>query len=174
MDASDPLHLFDNDEHLEDDQNCSLPNHEPGTTASEFNGAFDQNDESEEDGEGQRDEASESRSEPEIRTRRSSAEKVCLNFNPCNSHWDIICRLGPRNAMPHVFWRYDHVIVDVHYSMHLSFEGSKMESQVRVPCPTCYKGNVFSEYRKNFTLTSNVAFNLVCWKPAQVPWSCLV
>ena len=124
--------------------------------------AFDQNDESEEDGEGQRDEASESWSEPEIRTRHSSVEKVCLNFNPCNFHWDIICRLGPRNAMPHIFRRYDHVIVDVHYSMHLSFEGSKMESQVQVPCPTCYKGNVFSEYRKNFTLTSNVAFNLVC------------
>jgi hypothetical protein len=73
MDASDPQHLFDNDEHLEDDQACSFPDHEPGMTASEFDGALDENTKSKEDDEGQKDEASES--EPEIRT---STKKVCL------------------------------------------------------------------------------------------------
>lgn len=79
MDAPDPRHLFDNDEHLEDDQDCSFPDHEPGTTASEFDGAFDENDENEEGGESQKDEASES--EPEVRTQRGSTKKVCLRFN---------------------------------------------------------------------------------------------
>ena len=76
MDASDPWHLFDDDECLEDDQDCSFPDHEPKTTASEFDGALDKSDKNEEGGE---DEASES--EPEIRTRHSSAKKVCLRFN---------------------------------------------------------------------------------------------
>jgi hypothetical protein len=75
MDVSDPQHLFDNDKHLEDDQGCSFPDYEPGTTASEFDGALDKDDESEEGG----DEASEP--EPEIRTRRSSTNKVGLRFN---------------------------------------------------------------------------------------------
>ena len=79
MDTSDPLHIFDNDEHLEDDQDCSFPDHEPGMTASEFNGALDEDDENEEGGESQKDEASEP--EPEIRTRRGSVKMVCLRFN---------------------------------------------------------------------------------------------
>ena len=76
MDALDPQHLFDDDEHLEDDQDSSFPDHEPETTASEFNGALDESDKNKEGGE---DEASES--EPEIRTQHSSAKKVCLQFN---------------------------------------------------------------------------------------------
>jgi hypothetical protein len=79
MDAADPRQLFDNDEHLEDYQDCLFPDHEPGTTASEFDGALDESNENEEDGEGQKDGASES--EPEIRTRRSSAKKVSPQFN---------------------------------------------------------------------------------------------
>jgi len=76
MATSDPQYLFDNDKHLEDNQDCSFPDYEPGTTASEFDGALDKDDENEEGWEGQKDEASES--EPEIRTRRSSTKKVCL------------------------------------------------------------------------------------------------
>jgi len=79
VDTSDPLHIFDNDEHLEDDQDCSFPDHEPGMTASEFDGALDEDDKNEEGGESQKDEASEP--EPEIRTRRGSAKMVCLRFN---------------------------------------------------------------------------------------------
>lgn len=75
MDVSDPQHLFDNDKHLEDDQDCSFPDYEPGTTASEFDGALDKDEENEEGG----DEASDS--DPEIRTQRSSTKKVCLRFN---------------------------------------------------------------------------------------------
>ena len=75
MDASDPWHLFDNDEHLKDDQDCSFCDYEPGMTASEFNGAFDEDDENKEGGEGQKGDTSES--EPEIRTRRHSTKKVC-------------------------------------------------------------------------------------------------
>lgn len=65
MDTLDPQHLFDNDKHLKDDQDWSFPDYEPGMTASEFNGALDEDDENEEGGEGQKDEASES-------------QKVCL------------------------------------------------------------------------------------------------
>ena len=79
MDVLDPQHLFDNDKHLEDDQDCSFPDYEPGTTASEFDGAFDEDDENKEGGEDQKDEASES--DPEIRTQRSSTKKVRLRFN---------------------------------------------------------------------------------------------
>ena len=79
MDALDPRHIFDDDEHPEDDQDRLFPDHEPGTTASEFDGALDKKDEEEEDGKGQKDEGSES--EPETRTQSSSAKKVCLNFN---------------------------------------------------------------------------------------------
>ena len=75
MDVLDPQHLFDNDKHLEDDQDCSFPDYEPGTTASEFDGALDKDDENEESG----DKASES--DPEIRTQRSSTKKVRLRFN---------------------------------------------------------------------------------------------
>ena len=75
MDVLDPQHLFDNDKHLEDDQDCSFPDYEPGTTASEFDGALDKDDENEESG----DKASES--DPEIRTQRGSTKKVRLRFN---------------------------------------------------------------------------------------------
>ena len=60
MDTLDPRHLFDNDEHLKDDQDCSFPDYEPGTTASEFDGGFNEDDENKEGGEGQKDEASNS------------------------------------------------------------------------------------------------------------------
>jgi hypothetical protein len=76
LDTSDPRHLFDNNKHLEDNQDCSFPDYEPGTTASEFDGAFDEDDENNEGGEDQKDEASES--EPEMRIRHGSTKKVCL------------------------------------------------------------------------------------------------
>jgi hypothetical protein len=78
-DTSDPRHLFNNDKHLEDDQDGSFPDYEPGTTASEFDGAFDEDDENREGGEDQKDEADES--EPEMRIRRGSAKKVSFQFN---------------------------------------------------------------------------------------------
>ena len=62
MDVLDPQHLFDNDKHLEDNQDCSFPDYKPGTTASEFNGALDKDDENKEGGN------EVSKSEPEIRT----------------------------------------------------------------------------------------------------------
>jgi hypothetical protein len=56
MDVLDLQHLFDNDKHVEDDQDCSFPDYEPGMTASEFDRVLGKDDENKEGG----DEASKS------------------------------------------------------------------------------------------------------------------
>ena len=170
MDVSDPQHLFNNDKHLEDDQDCSFPDYEPGMTASEFDGAFDKDNENKEGG----DEVSEP--EPEIRTLHSSTNKVGLRFNfnliilSRVSFVDWALKVRCCTYLRGMIMLKSVFITQCIYYLKVLKWKSKSHAQAAT------KVISFPQYlsQRTFMLTSNIVFNLVCWKLVQVPWLSLI